>query len=493
MTPPAILRRPVWLLAAALLVPALRADEVTITILHTNDLHAHVEPVVVKSKSYGGYARHVTLVSRFRESDPNVLILSGGDTFQGTLYFHVYQGLADLFFLHQMGYDGMAVGNHEFDRGPAALGVFAANARFPVLAANLDVSREPSLAGLVRPHAVVEVGGTRVGLVGAVTPELPRVSSPGESVKMKDVAESIAASIATLDADGVSIVILLSHLGYHAEQDLASKVAGIDLVVGGHSHTFLGDTGDANLPAGEGPYPTVVERPGGDRTLLVSAGEWGIELGRIQVIFDDSGRVARWQEARPIVVGESVPEDPLARSAVLALSAPIEAMRKVVICEIEAGLDADREAVRRRECPLGNAVADAMLDAAARTEAQIAIVNGGGIRDSLKAGPVTYEDLVRVQPFTNTLVVLELTGAELRTALEHGVSGWDDATGGFLHVSRGTAYEFDLARPPGERIVSVTLGGKPIDPAAIYRVAMTSFLAAGGDGFDVLAGAKGYR
>src|SRR5580658_2905912 len=132
-------------------VPLALADKpITITLLHSNDLHAHIEPTRIKGQPYGGYARQATIIKRARASEPNVMLLSGGDTFQGTLFFNTYEGLADLAFMNEVHYDAMAVGNHEFDRGPKPLGTFASLAAFPVLSANLDVTGEPALNGIIK-------------------------------------------------------------------------------------------------------------------------------------------------------------------------------------------------------------------------------------------------------------------------------------------------------------------------------------------------------
>ena len=159
----------------------------TVTFLHTNDLHSHVEPVKIKGVELGGYARQATLIKKFRNESPNPILLNGGDTFQGTLFFNVYLGLADVAFMNQVGYQAMAAGNHEFDRGPKVLADFARLAAFPILAANLDVSSDPDLKGLIKPSAIITVGTERIGVVGAVTPDLMDISSPGDNVKLKDL------------------------------------------------------------------------------------------------------------------------------------------------------------------------------------------------------------------------------------------------------------------------------------------------------------------
>lgn len=479
-------------LTAALLSSAFAAP-ITLTILHTDDLHGHLEPATVGRGTYGGYARQMTLVKQFEKTDPNVLVLSGGDTFQGTLYYNVYNGLADLSFMNAMGYDGMAVGNHEFDNGPAPLGVFARNANFPLLAANIDVSAEPALKDVIKPHAVLTVRGEKIGLIGAITPDLPLISTPGPNVKMLELTASLNNSVKALQEQGVNKIILLSHLGYTLEQEVATTVPGIDVIVGGHSHTLLGTFNNPDFPPSEGPYPTVKQNPDGNRTLIVAAWEWGKVLGRIKVTFDNEGRVSTWRDAQPIVVDATVPEDPQGKSMIAAFNVPLNALKAQVVGTAAAALNGSREIVRKRESTMANVIADATLEAGKAGGAVIGLVNGGGVRASIDAGPITYEEAITVQPFGNTLQLLDLTGAEIKAALEHGVATWSESRGQFLHVSKGVSYTFDLARPAGQRVTSVTLNGQPLDMNATYRVAVNAFTAKGGDGFTVLANAKGRR
>jgi len=470
------------LLSLAVCAPLCLADY-SLTVLHTNDMHAHAEATKVQGQVLGGYARQATLILRERDKADNTLLLNGGDTFQGTMYFNTYEGLADLAYMNVIGYQAMAVGNHEFDRGPATLAKFIKNAGFPVLSANLDVTGEPLLRDLVKPSTVVEVGGQRIGIVGATTPDVTNISSPGPNVKVKDLVASVQEAVDELMKDKIDKIILLSHCGYDVEQDLAKKIHGLDLVVGGHSHTLLGDTGLKNI-ASKAPYPTVVQGADGQKVLVVQAWEWGKVLGRLQVTFDDDGHVKLWEGA-PIPVTEDVPEAPFVASLYAAFAKPIEAQRKAVVGEAASALtrsNADGGST------MGDVIADAMLAATKKYGAVAAFTNAGGVRSDLEAGPVTYGKLIEVTPFGNSLVVLELTGAELKAAIDHGVSG-----GGMLYPSAGTSYLYDSTKPAGQRTADIVVGGQPLDPAATYVVTFNSFTAGGGDNHDALKAAKGKR
>ncbi|KEF35723.1 5'-nucleotidase [Deinococcus sp. RL] len=481
-----------WFLTAALLGSFASAAPLTVTLLHVNDLHARLEPATVGQNTYGGYARHATLIRDLRAREENPVLLSAGDTFQGTLFYNVYQGMADVLFMNLLGYQAMAVGNHEFDNGPEALARFAEKAKFPLLAANLDVSREPLLRGLVKPSTVITVGGERLGVVGAVTPDLPLISSPGERVRLLDLLPSLNAAVRDLQAQGINKIVLLSHLGFPLDQQVARSVPGLDVVISSHTHTLLGRFDNKDFPAPEGEYPVVLQNPDGNRTLLVSAWEWGKVLGRLKVTFNDAGAVESF-EGRAIPVSADIPDDPTARRMIDTLSVPIANLRRQVIGTTARGLNGAREIVRKRESTMANALADAALAAGQRAGAVMALVNGGGVRSSIDAGPVTFEEAITVQPFGNTLTLLDLTGAEIKRALEHGVATWSESKGQFLHVSKGMSYTFDLSKPAGNRVTSVTLNGQPLSDTQTYTVAMNTFIAQGGDGFDVFKNAKGRR
>ncbi|AWN22305.1 multifunctional 2',3'-cyclic-nucleotide 2'-phosphodiesterase/5'-nucleotidase/3'-nucleotidase [Deinococcus irradiatisoli] len=485
------MRKLVLLMTAALLASA-GAKPLTVTILHTDDLHGHLDPTKIGENNYGGYTRQATLMKQYSQSDPNPLILSGGDSFQGTLFYNLYKGLADVLFMNLQGYQAMAVGNHEFDDGPAALAAFAQKATFPLLSSNIDVSGEPLLKDLIKPYAVLMVDGEKVGVIGAVTPDLPLISSPGDNVKMLDLLTSLNNSVKALQDQGVNKIILTSHLGYTLEQEVAAKVPGIDVIVGGHSHTLLGTFTNKDFPASEGPYPTVVQNPDGNKTLLVAAWEWGKVFGRIKVDFDDNGAVTTW-EGNPIPVTMDIAEDPTSRKMLDTLTVPLTALRQQVIGTTSTGLNGAREDVRKRENTMGDVLADAALAAGKNGGAVIGLVNGGGVRASIDKGPITYEEAITVQPFGNTLTLLDLTGAELKQALEYGVATWAEGKGQFLNVSKGMSYTFDLSKPAGQRLVSASLNGQPLDDTKTYTVAVNTFTAKGGDGFDVFKNTKGRR
>ncbi|MGC8905149.1 bifunctional metallophosphatase/5'-nucleotidase [Thermus sp.] len=478
---------------------ALAQGSFTLTLVHTNDTHAHLEPVELtlsgKKTPVGGVARRIALFDRLRASRRNLLFLDAGDVFQGTLYFNQYRGLADRYFMHRALYRVMALGNHEFDLGPGPLADFLKGARFKVVSANVDASQEPRLKGLFAPYAVVEVGGERVGVIGLTTPDTKEIANPGPTVAFLDPYESAQKAVYELLAKGVNKIVVLSHLGYAEDLKLARRLVGAQVIVGGHSHTLLGSFPHKEL-APAGPYPTVVKNPEGKDVLVVQAWEWGKVVGLLEVTFGAKGELLAYKGEALLMTPEAAPEDFFAKEALLAYAQPVMALMSQVIAEAKVDLVGERAVVRRRESNLGNLIADGMLWKTKSAGTQIALQNGGGIRASIPKGPITVGKVYEVLPFGNTLVVMDLKGKEVLAALENGVSQWESSAGRFLQVS-GLRYAFDLARPAGSRVVRVEVrtekGYVPLDLEATYRVVVNNFIANGGDGFAVLKEARGYR
>jgi len=476
------------LVALSLLVSAIGfADRpITVTLIHSNDLHAHIEPTKIRGNTFGGYARQATIIKRLRATEPNVLLLSAGDTFQGTLFFNTYEGLADLAFMNAVGYQAMAVGNHEFDRGPKPLGVFASLATFPLLSANLDVTGDQDLAGKILDSTVVTVWGEKFGIVGATTPTVTNISSPGPTIKLKDLHDSVQAAVDHLTSIGVHKIILVTHIGYDEDQALIKTLRGVAVVVGGHSHSPLGTPDLAGWPKPQGPYPTITKDSQGVSVPIVQCWEWGKVFGHITLDFDAKGHLIRWRNAAPIVVDSSIPDDPAVASMIAAFRRPIAAMEGQTVGEASVALP--KEALGSGDGLMGDVISDGMLAATSKNGAVVAYVNSGGVRGGLEPGKVTYGELISIEPFGNTLVTLDLTGAELQASLEEGVG-----TGGLLIPSNGSSYSVDRSQSAGSRVSEVVVAGAPLDPNKTYRVTFLNFTENGGDSHVVLKNAKGAR
>ncbi|WP_390625167.1 bifunctional metallophosphatase/5'-nucleotidase [Falsirhodobacter algicola] len=474
--------------ALALGAGAAHAD-FTLTILHTNDVHDRFEPVTssgsscgaeddAAGKCFGGVARLVTATREAREAAVNPVVLDGGDWFQGTLFYTRYKHAAAAEFIDRIGYDAMAVGNHELDDGPEELAALADAVDTPLLAANMDTSSEPLLTGKIAAHVVLEVGGEKIGVIGLTPQDNDELASPGPNLTFSAPAPAVQAEVDELTGQGIDKIILLSHSGYSVDQQIADQTHGVDVIVGGHSHTLLG-TGEGAA----GPYPTMV-----NGVPIVQAEAYSMYLGELVVTFDDDGRVIA-ADGAPKLLDASVAEDPEAAARVAELAGPLEEIRARQIGETEAAIEGDRDVCRQRECSMGNLVAEAQLARVADQGVQISLVNGGGLRASIDAGPVTMGEVLTVLPFNNTLSTFQITGAQLKEALENGVSQMADGGGRFPQVA-GMRYTVDPAAPVGQRVSEVMVGDQPLDMAAEYMAVSNNYVRNGGDGYDSFVDAK---
>lgn len=482
-------------LAVALSAGTAQAD-FSLTILHINDFHSRIESITrfdntcsaaedAEGKCFGGVARLKTALDARRAALGNapVLTLDAGDQFQGSLFYSTYKGAAEAEFMAKLGFDAMAVGNHEFDDGPEVLAAFIDAVPFPLLSTNTSVAAEPLLAERVLPYVVLERGGERIGIVSALTPSTAEIASPGPNVVFEDEIATLQAAVDDLTAQGVRHIIALTHVGLPRDLEIAAAVRGIDAIVGGHSHSLLSNTAER----ADGPYPIMVANPDGVMVPVVSAYAYGKYLGELTLRFDADGRVVE-ATGEPILLDASFAPDPTFAARVAELAGPIEELKRTVVGEALEPIDGSRETCRARECSMGTLVATAMLERVRPLGAQIAIQNGGGLRASIAAGPVTKGDVLTVLPFQNTLATFDLTGADIITALENGVSQVAEGSGRFPQVA-GMRFVWNPAAEAGSRIVRAeveTAGGwAPLEDRAVYAVVTNNFMRRGGDGYAV--------
>jgi 5'-nucleotidase len=473
--------------------------EFTLTILHINDFHSRFESITgsdstcdaegeAAGECFGGVARLKTAIEQERRrlagSGENAVLLSAGDNFQGSLFYTYYKAKVVADFLGELGFDVVATGNHEFDDGPAEFANLIDLADFPIIGGNFDVSNEPLLAGKISGVIVLSIDGELVGVIGATTTDTPEIASPGPNIVFQDPAEYAGAAAAALEEAGVNKIILLSHLGYVEDQEIAATVPGIDVIVGGHSHTFLG-TGEGEA----GPYPTMVRNAAGLDVPIVHAGQYGKLLGELKVTWDDEGKVTAATGA-PLLLDASITPDEATLAKVAELAIPLEEVKAEVIGSATEMIQGDRNVCRVMECSMGNLVADAQLDRVADQGVTISIANSGGLRASIDGGEITMGEVLTVLPFSNTLATFQITGADLLASLENGVSQIEEVAGRFPQVA-GLRYTFDKSKPAGERIVEVQVqegaAWVPLDPAKLYGVVTNNFVRAGGDGYVLFA------
>ncbi|KAK0727584.1 Metallo-dependent phosphatase-like protein [Lasiosphaeria miniovina] len=461
-----------------------------ISFYHINDVHAHLDQFSSSGTDctnpsrgcYGGYSRVRTVLKETRPEHPDSLLLNVGDEFQGTMYFSYYGGekIADT--LNQLGFDAMTLGNHEFDRGSEYLGQFLDNLTFPIVSANIFSSNE-KLNRTIKPFYVFEK--YQLAVIGVTTETTPGISSPGPETTFTDPVRAVQDTVDLIRATtNITRIAAITHIGYEEDQRLASETTGLHLIMGGHSHTPLGD-----FPGAVGPYPTIVKNKDGDEVFIVTAYRWGEYLGYIDVTYDAAGKILEYHGA-PIHLTNATAQDPELQAEVDAWRVPFQEFSSQVIGFSDVVLD--QSTCQMQECTLGDFISDAMLDyrlngSTPATAPAFAITNAGGIRATIDQGNVTRGEVLTAFPFGNAVVEVTMAGEFLWTALEGIVSRVSQVNGravtSFLQVSRGIRISFSPTAAAGSRLKAVSIGGAPLDRQAEYRVVTIDFVANGGDNF----------
>ncbi len=456
-----------WLLAFGLsfawLSPSGAEESVKIAFLHVNDVY-QVGPIDPNAPR-GGLARLSSLVREMKRRLPATLFVFGGDTLSPSVESGLFKGQQMMAAWNAAGVDLAVPGNHEFDFGPEVLRERLAESRFPWLAANLDAT--PPLPATA-PSRLLTLGGVKVGVLGLLTPETVTLSKPGAGIRFAGLLETARREAAVLRQSGAEVVVALTHCTLAEDRELAGSGV-VDLILGGHDHHLITELG------GHTPIFTA----GSDARDVIRV---GLRLSR-----KDTGYHLAGLEWEIIPVDRRWPEDPAVLASNLAFERQLGKLLGETIGETGVALDGRGESLRRGETNLGNFVADAVRTA---TGSDIALLNGGGFRADriLGPGPLTRRDFMALLPFENPLVGLAIGGAELRTVLEYGLGRRIEAgqSGAMPQVS-GLRLTYDPALSPGRRIVSLSVGGQPVDEGKTYRLTTSNYLAGGGDGYPVLA------
>lgn len=439
------------------------AAPVDLTILHTNDTHDHLLPYDTRyGKDLGGIARRAKLIKQIKAEAPATLVLDAGDVFQGTPIYTFYLGDADYKTLELAGYDATTVGNHELDNGLANLLKQAEGRSFKVINSNLlDHSGKPLF---VRKH-VFERNGLKVGVFGILGEDALGAIAKKHQQDFRfrpsvEVAEEMVREL----REEADLVIMLSHSGLEEDTALAKQVKGIDLIVGGHSHTKL------DVPR---------EVMNGDwRTLVVQGFQWGEYLGRLDLKVEN-GKIVSY-EGKLLPITAAIGEDPVVAETVEAYNAKIAKEMAVVVAQAPQGLSS--EGKYQGDSQLGNWTADMLKEV---TKADIGIVNSGGIRASFQPGPITVGAVYSVFPFDNAVVTLDVSGKLLQQIL--------DTTASYLGASGFLQFSGVTFRIEDGKAKDVKVNGKKLDEKRTYTIATIDYIAQGGDRHPLFTEATNYQ
>ncbi len=456
---------------------AAQGQPVRLTLLYTSEHHGSLLPFDTPTeKGVGGMAGRASVIAAVRQDASNVLLLDSGDILVGTAMSTIFRGEPDVLAMNLMGYDAMAAGNHEFDYGLDHFRRLQGLAKFPIISTSVR-GRGREMAPI---FVIKQIAGLRVLIFSGLDEAFADIIDP-KIVAELEYFDPIGSARGLVNALGrnVDLIIALTHMTTFQDLALARAVPEIHVIVGGHTDGFDGMlTGIGGRPA-----ETMDNPP----TIFVKTHRLGETVGRLDLTIQ-GGRVVR-AVARNLPVNSRVPLDAKVDAVVKDYQGRLQARFAEVIARAAVFLDGERGNVRSRETNLGNLIADAVREYA---RSDVAIANGGNIRASINEGPISLADVFRVIAFDNTVVTLQLTGAQLREAIENGVSQVEDASGRFPQVS-GMSYIFERGRAAGQRVVEVRVGGQPLDADRLYSVATNDFLADGGDGYVVFKAARQRR
>ncbi|MCL5037229.1 MAG: bifunctional metallophosphatase/5'-nucleotidase [Chloroflexi bacterium] len=451
---------------------AFAADTVKIVVITTNDMHGQLTPktnkrMIEPPQTVGGVAYVATVIGDIKRDYPNhCLTLDMGDFAQGTIESNSFVGLPMIEFMDFAGYDAMAVGNHEFDWGIDKMGKTLKKAKFPVLCANVTDTKTGKPLPFCKPYEVKEIDGVKIGLIGVLTP-VAKTIVKAENIAgydIEDPAKAINRIVPILKTRGCKMIIVMSHNGLDEDKEIAENIHDVQLITGGHSHTFL-----------EKP-----EKVNG--VLITQAGSSGCYVGKLVLDVDkDTGSIVNYNEDYLVpVIDKDITPNPKMEKMVAEYKEKVRPILEQPVGELGQDLDNER-AYQGLDSSIGDFITDGIRH---QTEADIAFYNAGGIRSTFKKGKLNFGDVFAVLPFDDAVVSMDLTGAQVKEIVVRGFS-----KKGVIQFS-GMEVTYDPGKEDADRIVDIKVSGAPLDLNKVYRVSTTAFLAGGGDNFTTFKEGK---
>lgn len=525
----------------------------SLTVAHINDHHSQLDPFADTTLTLdgtatrvdlGGFARVASAFQRYANRS-DVIRLHAGDAITGSLYYTLFKGQADAALMNTVCFDAFALGNHEFDDGDAGLRVFldhlrSGSCQTPVLAANvIPQAGTPLAAGYLQPHTIKTVNGVRVAVIGInVKGKTTNASRPLASTVFTDEVQTAQAQIDALKAQGIRHFVLLTHQGYEADKAMAAQLTDVDAIVGGDSHSLLGDFRALGLGS-SGAYPTRLRNKDGQTVCVVQAWEYSKAIGELNLNFNDKGEIASCSGQTSLLIGSNFKRqdsggawvavdsatrlqiiqalqteptvrvtepDPAASQALAGFAAQVGAkkteaigMATEALCLVRVPGERTNRSAGVAGCEHANTlargsdaaqvVAEAFL--AGSLAADVAIQNAGGVRIAVPGGALSMNTAFTLLPFTNVLVQLRMTGQQIVAVLEDAVANHLDAgqSSGSHPYAAGLRWTLDMSQPRGARFSNVEVrernsgAWRAIEPARTYTVATNDFIASGKDGY----------
>ncbi|MCD4786421.1 MAG: bifunctional metallophosphatase/5'-nucleotidase [Candidatus Eremiobacteraeota bacterium] len=438
-----------------------RSEIHNLTILHTNDMHGHAEAFINKEVSddeIGGLSHLGSAIEKERGKDPeNTLLLDAGDISSGGPVSDFYEAIPMVDAMNQIGYDAMTVGNHDLDLGRLALENIAERARFPILSANL-IDKTPGDLKKVKPYMFKQVGDLKVGILGLTTPDTATmlVKEDRDKIAFASVEATAKKHIPEMRDDGADLIVVLSHLGIEKDRELAGKVDGIDVIVGGHSHTEMKKFEEVN------------------GTVITQAGGFSMNLGKLDLDVEKTDGKARvvGVKSKLIPINKDIKPDREVEKIIKAYADKLAPIMERVVGRTETSLTQRDYHIYKEESVLANFATDAIRK---KTGADFCILSPSCLRCNINEGEIKVEDIHKVFPWKNKISIVEMKGKDIKNLMEEMLSG--PANG--LAIS-GMKLEQDLSKSQGEQIVRAkTLDGESLDPEKTYTVATRDWFADG--------------
>lgn len=518
-----------------------KSEPLTLTILHVNDTHSHLESLNYdlmlggeKTRvKLGGFDRLVSIINEEKEQSINPILLHAGDALTGTIYYTLFQGKSDAEVLNTVDWDAFALGNHEFDDGNEVLKLFLDKLDTATVAANVVAEKGSILKNKWKPYKIMMIDGQKIGIIGIdIVGKTKNSSNPGDDISFYDEIETTKKYVAELEKKKINKIIVLTHIGHENAKNMAKKVSGVDIIVTGDSHSFLGNADtDAVGVNKDDVYPAMQVSPSGEPVAVVQAWEYSKLLGKLQVDFNREGIIENI-EGYPIIIlddsfkrknseGKRVELEGEARDTIYAeiknnpslaiVNSDTETLRiiekyrkekdvvgKAVIAEISEDIPGGSAERIPKESEGGHftaqLVANGMLyklRSSGTGKVDAVIQNAGGVRIPLLQGPIDTETIFSLLPFSNTLVSIELTGLQIKTALEQSIDyalNPSGSTGSFPYTA-GLRYTADLKQSLGSRVSNIEIekdgAWNAIDDTMTYIVGINNYIAGGKDGYVI--------
>lgn len=452
--------------------------DLNLTILNTNDVHGRLAPINYNTskQNAGGIARRAVLIKHLKQNNAKVLVLDAGDMAQGSLYYNFFSGIPDIKYMSEIGYDAATLGNHEFDKGIPALANMLSGANFPILSSNVRFIGDKKLDQLVKDYIIKEYNEFKIGIIGVTTPDLKTLTTSAPDIEVYDDIKTVKKIVNNIK-NKVNLIVLLSHVGADEDINIAKAIPDIDIIVGGHSHTFI------NKP---------IEVSGTKhKTIIVQDGEFGINLGSIDLNIKKNEIVS--YKYKIIPVNTCISSDDNIEKDVNLLTKKVEDMAYSIIGVLKTSAETSKNHSDNKLNTAGALVVNAIKSKFPEVEA--VMINTGSIRTSLNAGNITYGEIIEFFPFDNVVEIVDLNGKQIKSILETSAQGISNGEKHFLQTL-GIEYTINSSMPAqilskqgdkilkeGNRISDIKIGGKPVLNNKYYTIATNDFIKAGGDSF----------